>query len=162
LIGGICPAEYERYRIDDHIEDVFNMLAHLGVRRTIYLPDVIFEHCNSVNHPTAGAVYESDPEILARDAPRFEARLRVRKEKALKVLAFIEGYRNPSHRTKLDQVEDSFALRTPGRQHIIHAPWLVRVPKKIRSAASRLRRCYERAGLRGLTRAAFRRLSPAQ
>src|SRR6266545_4674763 len=24
LIGGICPTEYERYRIDDHIEDVFN------------------------------------------------------------------------------------------------------------------------------------------
>lgn len=35
LAGGICPADYRRYRIDDHIEDVFNMLAVLGVRRSV-------------------------------------------------------------------------------------------------------------------------------
>ena len=95
LIGGICPADYERYRIDDHIEDVFNILASLGVRRTVYLPDVIFEHCNSVNHPTAGAVYESDPEILARDAPRFDAMLPMRKAMVLKVLEYTVKKRNP-------------------------------------------------------------------
>src|SRR5271165_4387469 len=44
LAGGICPQSYQRYRIDDHIEDVFNLLGVLGERRTVYLPDVVFEH----------------------------------------------------------------------------------------------------------------------
>ena len=95
FVGGICPAEYERYRIDDHIEDAFNLLAHVGIRRSVYLPDVVFEHCNSVNDPTAGAVYESDPVILARDASRFDAMLPQRKELALKLLEWIEGGARP-------------------------------------------------------------------
>src|SRR5207249_1333792 len=43
---GICPAGYGRYRIDDHIYDTYNILALLGYRRIVYLPDVIFEHLN--------------------------------------------------------------------------------------------------------------------
>ena len=46
LAGGICPADYVRYRIDDHIYNVFNLLAHLNERRILYLPDVVFEHRN--------------------------------------------------------------------------------------------------------------------
>src|SRR5262249_38893742 len=38
LAGGICPCDYVRYRIDDHIEDVFNLLGVLGPRRSLYLP----------------------------------------------------------------------------------------------------------------------------
>ena len=71
--GGICPAEYVRYRIDDHIEDVFNLLALLGRRRTVYLPDVVFRHCNTVERPEGDRVYASDPAVLALDAPRFTA-----------------------------------------------------------------------------------------
>ncbi len=162
LIGGICPTEYERYRIDDHIEDVFNILAFLGVRRTIYLPDVIFEHCNSVNHPTAGAVYESDPEILARDAPRFDAMLPMRKAMALKVLELIGGHELVKCETMLDGITDSFGLRTPGRQHIVRANWLKRAPKEALALGSRLTSCYERGGVRGLASAVVRRLLSAQ
>jgi Glycosyl transferase family 2 len=166
LIGGICPTEYERYRIDDHIEDVFNILAFLGVRRAVYLPDVVFEHCNTVKHSTAGAVYESDPIILARDAPRFDALLATRKEMALKVLAFIEGGRDQArHETRLralEQITDSFTLRTAGRQHIVRAPWLKRASKQFLACGSRIRKCYERAGSRGLAKAAIRRLLHAQ
>ncbi|HEY2911573.1 MAG TPA: glycosyltransferase family A protein [Gemmataceae bacterium] len=158
LMGGICPTEYERYRIDDHIEDVFNILAYLGVRRSIYLPDVIFEHCNTVNHPTAGAVYESDPAILARDAPRFEKLLPRRKEQAIKAIERIEGNRNELHRTKLSGVTDSFALRTAGRQHVIRAPWMRRAPGQLSAVADRLRCCYQRAGIRGIAKALIRRL----
>ena len=162
IIGGICPAEYERYRIDDHIEDVFNILAFLGIRRTVYLPDVIFEHCNSVNHPTAGAVYESDPEILARDAPRFEDMLPMRKAMALKVLELIGGCELAKCETLMETITDSFALRTPGRQHIVRAKWLKRAPQEALALGSRLTSCYERAGVRGLASAMVRRLLSAQ
>ena len=162
LIGGICPAEYERYRIDDHIEDIFNILAFLGVRRTVYLPDVIFEHRNSVTHPTAGAVYESDPEILACDAPRFDAMLPMRKAMALKVLELIGGYDLGECEGKLEKITDSFALRTEGRQHIVRANWLKRAPKMALRHGSRLNQCYERGGIRGLASAMIRKLLPAQ
>ena len=71
--GGICPPEYIRYRIDDHIEDVFNLLAVLGRRRTVYLPDVVFQHYNLIERPEGDRVYASDPAVLALDAPRFAA-----------------------------------------------------------------------------------------
>src|SRR5262245_7732479 len=73
LAGGVCPVEYRRYRIDDHIEDVFNLLAFLGLKRTFYLPDVIFEHLNAVPVPGAAPEYHSIPEVLALDAPLFLA-----------------------------------------------------------------------------------------
>src|SRR5262249_48089018 len=73
LAGGICPTEYVRYRIDDHIEDVFNLLGRIGHRRTIYLPDVVFEHRNSETRPEGHAEYHSVPDILAVDATRFLA-----------------------------------------------------------------------------------------
>lgn len=162
LIGGICPAGYERYRIDDHIEDPFNMLAHVGIRRSVYLPDVVFEHRNSVNHPTAGAVYQSDPEILARDAARFDAMLSKRKEAALKLLHHIDGWRDPEKTAKIEAIEDSFALRTPGRQHVARAPWIRRAPREMIACGARLKKCYERAGTRGLVRAAVKRLTHRQ
>src|SRR5437763_17033405 len=84
LVGGICPREYVRYRIDDHIGDLFNLLAMLGERRTFYLPDVVFEHLNCQAAPRSGRagsviqrraprdrVYHSDPAVLAGDAHRF-------------------------------------------------------------------------------------------
>jgi len=126
-IGGICPAEYRRYRIDDHIEDVFNLLAMCGERRVVYLPDVVFEHDNAVNHPEAGAVYLSDPAILALDAPLFDALLPQRKEQALKVYAAINPAQNrieeAQRRATLDAILSSFDLRVPGRQRIVRTPW---------------------------------------
>lgn len=126
-IGGICPVEYRRYRIDDHIEDVFNLLAMLGERRVVYLPDVVFEHDNAVNHPEAGTVYLSDPAILALDAPLFDALLPQRKELALKAYAVINPTQNRIEETRrratLDAVHSSFDLRISGRQRVVRTPW---------------------------------------
>ena len=159
LIGGICPRDYERYRIDDHIEDVFDMLATLGIHRSIYLPDVIFEHCNSVNHPTAGLVYESDPEILARDALRFDAKLPLRKQQVRTVLEFINDGQYASRQVLLDRITDSFDLRTSGRQLVVRSAWWKRAPKHRLKIGNRIRQCYERTGVTGLAKAAIRRLS---
>lgn len=119
LCGAVCPTEYQRYRIDDHIEDVFNLLAVAGERRVVYLPDVVFEHDNATLHPEAGAVYLSDPVVLAADAPQFDALLPQRKELARRVLAAV-GSRADA---VFDAVTDSFAIRTAGRQIVVRTPW---------------------------------------
>ncbi len=161
-LGGICPPEYQRYRIDDHIEDVFNLLAVLGERRVVYLPDVVFEHDNAVQHPEAGAVYMSDPAILAADAPRFDALFPERKELALRVHAAIAGRADPgAARAKLDAVASSFDLRMPGRQIVVRSPWW-RGPRDfargVVAAAGRARR----KGAPALLRAVRKRLASAR
>jgi hypothetical protein len=168
LAGGVCPTAYRRYRIDDHIEDVFNLLAALGERRAVYLPDVVFEHTNAVEHPEAGRVYQSYPAILAEDAPLFENLFPARKELALRVLDFIEGGSDPAttqaRRNVLDRLADPFALRTPGRQHVVRSPFWSRVPHlpgAFRRFVVRGRDCLRLKGYRGLFRAAARRLSRA-
>src|SRR5712671_147744 len=52
---GVCPAEYRRYRIDNHIFDTYNMLALVGYRQIVYLPDVVFEHLNFQTAPDTEA-----------------------------------------------------------------------------------------------------------
>jgi hypothetical protein len=148
LTNGICPREYQRYRIDDHIEDIFNLLGVLGERRVVYLPDVVFEHDNASHVPEAGRpVYLSDPSVLAEDAPLFDALFPDRKADALRVFAAIDGRAEPhpdrAWRARLDAAPDSFALRLPGRQFVIRTPrW--RGPldalKRIASMGNRARR----------------------
>ncbi|MDB5308032.1 MAG: hypothetical protein JWO38_2234 [Gemmataceae bacterium] len=163
LAGGICPTGYRRYRIDDHVEDVFNLLAALGERRAVYLPDVVFEHMNAVIHPQAGRVYMSDPDVLAQDAPLFDALFPARKELALRVLDYIEGGSEPSvtaaRKEMLGAIADPFALRAPGRQHVVRAPWWKRAPGATARECVRVRNCYRRNGLGGLARAVRRRLT---
>lgn len=122
LAGGICPVEYVRYRIDDHIEDVFNLLGRLGHRRTIYLPDVVFEHGNRVVQPSGHAEYHSLPDLLAVDAPRFLTLFPDRKQLAVTLLAHIEGSLSPerlehAHRI-LNAIADPFGLRMPDRLQV--------------------------------------------
>ncbi|MBX9579282.1 MAG: glycosyltransferase, partial [Gemmataceae bacterium] len=159
LAGGICPTGYASYRIDDHIEDTFNMLAVLGVRRSVYLPDVIFEHQNAVTHPTAGRVYESaDPAALAADAARFDAFSEQRKALTLRLIELIDPAGSPdvatARRARLGAITDPFALRTPDRHDIVRAPLWRRSPAIGRAAAARLAGCYRRGGVVGLARAA--------
>jgi hypothetical protein len=165
LAGGVCPVAYRRYRIDDHIEDVFNLLAAFGERRTVYLPDVVFEHTNAVDHPQAGRVYQSDPAILAQDAPLFDALFPARKELVLRLLAFIEGGSDPirtqTRRATLIRLADPFALRTAGRQHVVRSPLWTRGPELLgmaRRLVSRVAWCARRKGCRGLLGAATRQL----
>ena len=150
LAGGICPREYRRYRIDDHIEDVFNLLAYAGVRRTVYLPEVVFEHTNAVEH-AGGRVYMADPEILARDAPTFDRLFPARKAFAQALLRVTDRGRDPGTTAArigmLEDAPDSLALRTPGRQHVGRLPVWARLRNRLR-----------RDGIGGLIRAAARRL----
>ena len=122
LAGGICPRDYLRYRIDDHIEDVFNLLGVLGERRTVYLPEVVFQHDNFVEQQ-GHHVYLSEPNILARDAPTFLAFFPQRKELALKLLEHIEGRVaetvTAARRRRLERIKDPFSLRTPQRLRVI-------------------------------------------
>jgi hypothetical protein len=44
ILGGICPARYQRDYIDAHLYDVFEQLRRLGHDRLRYLGEVVFEH----------------------------------------------------------------------------------------------------------------------
>jgi glycosyltransferase involved in cell wall biosynthesis len=138
LAGGLCPADYRRYRIDDHLDDVFTRLG-----RAVYLPDVVFEHRNAVEHPTAGKVYEADPAVLAEDAPRFEAQQAAR----LELVRRLGGDPTPA---------DAFALRVPGRQAVVRGGWWPRTRTDVREwlylLRRRLRDRYRRDGAAGLAR----------
>ena len=100
LAVGLCPEEYRRYKIDDHIYDIYNMLAHVGHRRIVYLPDVVFEHENheqqhdgSNKHAFAAAankVYVPKKGIIERDDETYIRRMDDRKEAALKLAAVID------------------------------------------------------------------------
>lgn len=162
LAGGICPASYTRYRIDDHIEDVFNLLAVLGERRIVYLPDVVFEHDNVTHHPEAGAVYLSDPALLAVDAPVFDALLPERKELALRIRSVIEARANPGAerewRATLDAVAHSFDVRVPGRQIVLRHPWWRPAIERARAFAELVNRA-RRKSLGGFIQAAGKRLA---
>jgi hypothetical protein len=132
IAGGICPREYRRYRIDDHIEDHFNLLNVLGERRIIFTPDVVFEHHNHTVNADGLRQYFSDPAILAQDAPVFERFLEARKRTALALLVRITGRKTVPVRWRrtLGRITDPFALRTPDRHRIftedaIIDPWVL-------------------------------------
>jgi hypothetical protein len=122
LTGGICPADYVRYRIDDHIEDIFNLLGVLGERRTVYLPDVVFEHLNAAEQPWGAIEYHSDAQVLAVDAPRFDALAPERKELAVRLKQFImdraRERQQQRWRSRLESIQDPFALRVPSRLRV--------------------------------------------
>ncbi len=129
LAGGICPTGYLRYRIDDHIEDVFNLLGVLGERRTVYLPDVIFEHANAVEQPNGPPIYLSNPATLARDIPHYEALFPERKELALRLLEHIE--------------DTARVATTAGRRRVLAAiddPASLRVVERLRVESATCRR----------------------
>lgn len=70
--GGICPEGFLRYRIDDHIYNIFDLLGSLGQRRIIYLPDVVFEHLNRVIGVSGIQAYKPNEEIHKLDTSLFE------------------------------------------------------------------------------------------
>jgi cellulose synthase/poly-beta-1,6-N-acetylglucosamine synthase-like glycosyltransferase len=104
---------YRRYRIDDHVEDVFNILAAAGERRTVYLEDVVFEHHNGIDMPWGAREYHADPVGLAVDAPLFDELRPERLRLALELLARIDASRRAA---QVAAMPGSFALRVPGRQ----------------------------------------------
>lgn len=156
LMGGICPREYLRYCIDDHLEDVFNLLAFLGERRTIYLPEVVFEHTNAVKMATGVREYHAEPRTLALDGPRFLALFDARKRLVLDLLDLVAPAGSRQRReSALVAVTDPVALRVPTRQ--IVWSWMP-PPTRLNAMAARFWRCWRERGVRGLLRAATRRL----
>jgi GT2 family glycosyltransferase len=122
MAGGICPREYRRYRIDDHIGDVFNLLGLLGERRIVYLPDVLFEHFHYDEPEVGQRRYAFNPEIMAEDAPRFEALRDERKALALRVKRRIDDCAQQAadreRQRVLDGAADAFTLRLPQRLRV--------------------------------------------
>jgi hypothetical protein len=164
LAGGICPEEYLRYRIDDHIEDVFNLLGQLGQKRTIYLPDVVFEHRNAVRENGGPAEYHSIPEILAQDAPRFLELFPARKRLAVRLLEHIEGPLAPARaelvRRTLAGISGPFALRVRSRLLIeTDEPAGRRAHRFLLGVWRRGLACYRDRGSHGLWRAVQRRVA---
>lgn len=128
---GICQAEYQRYKIDDDIYAIYNLLAHLGHKRITYLPEVIFEHENfeqitREHRKTEGSLYIADddkvyvpnPEFHEHDARIFEARLEGRKNDALRLAALIDAHKDTGrlreYQHKLLDLQDPYDYRRPG------------------------------------------------
>ena len=117
IAQGICPKEYVRYRIDDHIYNVFNLLAVMGKTRILYLPEVVFEHTNSVLTTFGAVEYRPDERIHEIDTKRFHELLPERKKLALKLMDHIDG--EPARekfrirQDLLNPIVDSVALRRP-------------------------------------------------
>jgi GT2 family glycosyltransferase len=44
IVGGICPPGYLNLHIESHLHDIFRQLASRGHERTVYMPDVVFQH----------------------------------------------------------------------------------------------------------------------
>jgi GT2 family glycosyltransferase/SAM-dependent methyltransferase len=115
IAGGICPVHYLRYRIDDHIYNVFNLLAVLGRLRILYLADVIFEHTNYVLNAFRSPEYRPDESIHRIDTQRFDEFLPERKQLALQLMDHIDRYAD-SEKSRLREnllkpITDSVALR---------------------------------------------------
>ncbi|MBS0653495.1 MAG: methyltransferase domain-containing protein [Verrucomicrobia bacterium] len=114
---GICPEDYKRYRIDDHIYNIFNLIAVLGKCRIMYLPDVIFEHLNRSDEQSGGVHYQVNEEIHAIDTEIFDRLLPARKSIALKMMEEIEPSLNRRTKEKrekiLSPISDSVSLRRP-------------------------------------------------
>ena len=91
LAGGICRPEYRRYRIDDHIHHIFDLIHLLGYTRRVFVPDVVFEHCNAIEHASGVREYVPNPAIQELDDADFEALLGERRRVALACVEHIEA-----------------------------------------------------------------------
>lgn len=124
LAGGICPVDYVRYRIDDHIYNVFNLLAHLGERRILYLPDVVFEHRNYSGWIPGYRMYLPNQEIHDADTDLYVKLFDKRKNLALSLKARIDARRSALESEKwesrLSRLGDPLLMRDP--RHIRVSP----------------------------------------
>lgn len=123
LAGGICPEDYQRYRIDDHIYNVFNLLAILGEQRIQYLPDVVFEHRNYAASVAGQRVYVPDPVIHEQDTELYLATFPARKALAAQLKERIRARRGATDgdlfRTILERPLDPLCMRDPA--HVRYA-----------------------------------------
>lgn len=119
IAGGISRAEYRRYRIDDHIHHIFDLIYLLGYTRRVFLPDVVFEHHNTVEHATGPAAYVPNPAIHELDTVDFEALTEERRRVALACVERIESRSCPEVRAARARLLESFpdAIAIRQREH---------------------------------------------
>jgi hypothetical protein len=162
LVGGICPLDYIRYRIDDHIEDLFNLLWVLGERRTIYLPDVHFEHFRYVEEAEGNRQYILNEKTLALDAERFLSLLPERKRLALELKQYLASPATLEEKlawsARLEQVHDPFSLRVPERLRVERETPNLR--RRVDQEFHRIQECVRLKGYGGLARAVWKRIVP--
>jgi hypothetical protein len=91
LAGGICRPEYRRWHIDEHIQHIFDLLHVLGYTRRIYLPEVIFEHLNRIEHQGGKPRYVPERRVEEEDQRDFQALSEERRRVALACAEYIEG-----------------------------------------------------------------------
>jgi glycosyltransferase involved in cell wall biosynthesis len=119
IAGGVCRPEYRRYRIDDHIHHLFDLIYLLGHRRRVFLPDVVFEHRLGVVNDSGALQYVPDPSIHRLDSGDFERLIEDRRRVALECAERIEkGAGAPEREDRmrvLRQFPDSIAIRR--REH---------------------------------------------
>ncbi|MEW6376599.1 MAG: glycosyltransferase family A protein [Thermodesulfobacteriota bacterium] len=124
---GICPEEYRKYRIDDHIYDTYQMLAYLGHKRIVYLDKVVFEHDNKIRNQQTpasqsfksgereGEISLSNKEIIESDGRIFNEKIEERKQNALTLARLIDQdffERKPSiYRAFLNAIKDPYSYR---------------------------------------------------
>lgn len=122
LAGGICHEGYRRYRIDDHIYNVFNLLAILGEPRIQYLPDVLFEHHNYAAGVAGQRVYVPDPKLHAEDTGLYLAMFSARKDLAAALKERIRARRGAMdgelYRAILERPLDPLRMRDPGHVRV--------------------------------------------
>ena len=125
LETGICPAEYRKYRIDDHIYDTYQMLAYLGHKRILYLADVIFEHDIKIRNRQIPAVQVfktgenevsiPNKEIIESDGRIFNEKLEERKQNALKLACLIDQTtverKQSAYGLLLNAIKDPYSYR---------------------------------------------------
>jgi len=140
---GLCPKEYRRYKIDDDIYDIYNMLAFIGHKRITYLPDVVFEHENhEAQHDgtnrhafsaAKGKVYVPKKAIIERDDETYLARLPQRKEAAMRLAAVIdeETQRKRQDKRLLTYTGRLSAITADAPYRYRHSSLVTTVSKKI-------------------------------
>ncbi len=104
LIGGICPKEYKRDFIDDHILDTFKRLSCLGYERVMYLPEVVFDHIHYF-----GGRAELDSTYLRNrggmaDEMLFISLCEERQQIALRLARHIEAYKSSGQGLEVSSV----------------------------------------------------------
>ena len=141
LTGGICEEGYRRYRIDDHIHNIFDLLSLLGHDRRIFLKDVIFEHTNLEKDADGVVQYVPDPAIHAEDTELFGSLLADRKRIALEAMNRIENRMDAERfamwAKRLEPVTDSVAIRDPRHARYFSIDRLPRVTIGVVSADCR-------------------------
>jgi hypothetical protein len=126
LAGGICPAEYARYRIDDHIFDVFNLLEQLGERRRVYLPEVVFEHLNYTEGEGGDRTYRLNQNYVRIDSPPFDALGPQRLALAMRLFKYIDrmrGWSGLAQRVAAGLRRAHVCWRGKGFRGLVRAGW---------------------------------------